>query len=100
MSDNSQGFCTFAEMGFKRTLRVMLVAVGILAAAGGGYSQNRSSKTSSAPKTPSTTQKASKTTKVGAAAVWGEKTAETDNPGWRFKGMFPLSDRDFERGTK
>ena len=28
------------------------------------------------------------------------KTAETDNPGWRFKGLFTLSERDFERGTK
>lgn len=26
------------------------------------------------------------------------KTAETDNPGWRFKGIFTLSDRDFEKG--
>ena len=28
------------------------------------------------------------------------KTAVQDNPGWRFKGMFTLSERDFERGTK
>ena len=28
------------------------------------------------------------------------KTALQDNPGWRFKGMFVLSERDFERGTK
>lgn len=26
------------------------------------------------------------------------RTAETDNPGWRFKGLFALTDRDFERG--
>ena len=69
----------------------MLVAVGILAAAGVSYSQNRSAKaskasaasktsaTSAAQKTPTTTQKASKASKVGAAAVWGEKTSESDN---------------------
>lgn len=28
------------------------------------------------------------------------KTAVSDNPGWRFKGIFTLSERDFERGTK
>lgn len=28
------------------------------------------------------------------------KTAETDNPGWQFKGLFTLSDKDFERGKK
>lgn len=28
------------------------------------------------------------------------KTAEQDNPNWRFKGIFTLSARDFERGTK
>ena len=28
------------------------------------------------------------------------KTAVQDNPGWRFKGMFALSERDFERGMK
>lgn len=25
-----------------------------------------------------------------------KKTAESDSPGWRFKGLFPLTDRDFE----
>ena len=25
------------------------------------------------------------------------KTAEQDNPNWRFKGLFTLSERDFER---
>ena len=63
----------------------MLVAVGILAAAGVSFSQNRSAKASkasaasAAQKTPTTTQKASKASKVGAAAVWGEKTSESDN---------------------
>lgn len=28
------------------------------------------------------------------------KTALTDNSGWRFKAVFPLMDRDFERGEK
>ena len=27
-----------------------------------------------------------------------KQTALTDNPGWRFKGLFALTDRDFERG--
>ena len=27
------------------------------------------------------------------------RTALTDNPGWRWKGIFPLTDRDFE-GSK
>lgn len=29
---------------------------------------------------------------------WAEAkaTAEADNPGWRFKGSLPLTDRDFE----
>ena len=26
------------------------------------------------------------------------RTALADNPGWRFKGLFALTDRDFERG--
>ena len=26
------------------------------------------------------------------------KTALADNPGWRFKGLFALTDMDFERG--
>lgn len=26
------------------------------------------------------------------------RTALQDNPGWRWKGIFPLTDRDFERG--
>lgn len=29
-----------------------------------------------------------------------KKTAITDNPKWKFKGMFPLTDRDFEEGDK
>lgn len=29
-----------------------------------------------------------------------KKTAVVDNPGWRFKGLFPLTDRDFEEGVK
>ena len=53
-------------MRWLRILRLSIVAVGILAAAGVGYSQNRSAKTS-------------KASKVGAAAVWGEKTAERDD---------------------
>ena len=28
------------------------------------------------------------------------KTAEADNPGWRFKGIFTLSDKDFEKGVR
>lgn len=28
------------------------------------------------------------------------RTAETDCPGWRFKGFLPLMDRDFEGGEK
>ena len=28
------------------------------------------------------------------------KTAVADNPNWRFKGLFPLSERDFERGKQ
>ncbi len=27
-----------------------------------------------------------------------KQTALIDNPGWRFKGLFALTDRDFERG--
>lgn len=27
-----------------------------------------------------------------------QKTALSDNPGWRWKGAFPLTDRDFEKG--
>ena len=29
-----------------------------------------------------------------------KKTAVVDNPGWRFKGLFPLMDRDFEEGER
>lgn len=28
------------------------------------------------------------------------KTAVSDNPGWRFKGIFTLSDKDFEKGVR
>jgi len=28
------------------------------------------------------------------------QTAIQDNPGWRFKGLFPLTDRDFEKGER
>lgn len=28
------------------------------------------------------------------------KTAVADNPGWRFKGIFTLSDKDFEKGVR
>ena len=28
------------------------------------------------------------------------RTALTDNPGWRWKGIFPLTDRDFEGSKK
>lgn len=33
---------------------------------------------------------------------WAEavKTALADNPGWRFKGFFALTDRDFEKGKQ
>lgn len=27
-------------------------------------------------------------------------TAVADNPGWRFKGVFPLMDRDFQKGER
>ena len=27
-----------------------------------------------------------------------KQTALIDNPGWRFKGLFALTDRDFEKG--
>ena len=29
-----------------------------------------------------------------------KKTAVADSPGWRFKGLFPLMDRDFEEGER
>lgn len=29
-----------------------------------------------------------------------KKTAVDDNPGYRFKGLMPLSDRDFEKGER
>ena len=28
------------------------------------------------------------------------QTAVTDNPGWRFKGIMPLTDRDFQEGER
>lgn len=28
------------------------------------------------------------------------QTAVTDNPGWRWKGTFPLTDRDFKEGER
>lgn len=65
-------------MRWIRILRLSIVAVGIMAAAGSGYSQNKSSKASKAS-TTSKASKASKASKVGAAAVWGEKTTEKDD---------------------
>ena len=50
-------------MGLTRILRLFLVAAGITAAAGPMYSQKRGTKTY----------------KVGAAAVWGEKVTEKDD---------------------
>jgi hypothetical protein len=52
-----------------------------MAAAGSGYSQNKSSKASKSSTTSktSTASKASKASKVGAAAVWGEKATEKDD---------------------
>lgn len=29
-----------------------------------------------------------------------KKTAVADNPGWRWKGTFPLTDRDFKEGER
>ena len=29
-----------------------------------------------------------------------KRTAVADNPGWRWKGAFPLTDRDFEEGER
>ena len=43
-----------------------------------------------------------KAVRLDNQASWGEakRTAEIDNPGWRFKGMFPLTDRDFKKGER
>ena len=41
-----------------------------------------------------------KAIRLDKQSTWQEaqRTALTDNPGWRWKGIFPLTDRDFERG--
>lgn len=43
-----------------------------------------------------------KAIRLDGQSSWDEakKTATEDNPGWRFKGIFPLMDRDFEEGEK
>jgi hypothetical protein len=41
-----------------------------------------------------------KAIRLDKQSTWQEaqRTALTDNPGWRWKGIFPLTDRDFEKG--
>ena len=43
-----------------------------------------------------------KAVRLDNQASWDEarKTAVTDNKGWKFKGLYPLTDRDFEEGVK
>lgn len=41
-----------------------------------------------------------KAIRLDKQSTWQEarRTALQDNPGWRWKGIFPLTDRDFEKG--
>ena len=43
-----------------------------------------------------------KAIRLDAQSSWDEarKTATQDYPGWRFKGIMPLTDRDFQEGEK
>lgn len=43
-----------------------------------------------------------KAVRLDEQASWDEarQTAITDYPGWRFKGIFPLMDRDFKEGER
>jgi hypothetical protein len=43
-----------------------------------------------------------KAIRLDKQSTWQEaqRTALADNPGWKWKGFFPLTDRDFEKGGK